>query len=92
MTVSAAMILAGGLDYAVNVLAGRWLTPVEYGIFIPISAILQVLTYLTLAIRNVAAFYTAGLSTQVDSGTARYSQSIRTSQLAAFVQHGWRWA
>jgi O-antigen/teichoic acid export membrane protein len=79
---SAAMILAGGLDYAVNVLAGRWLQPVEYGIFICVGAILQVLLYLTIAIRNVAAFYTAELSVQSDS----------FNQVGAFVQRTWRWA
>ncbi|HTS72030.1 MAG TPA: hypothetical protein VMO17_23900 [Terriglobia bacterium] len=78
----AAMILAGGFDYAVNVLAGRWLVPVEYGIFISISAILQVLTYLAIAIRNVAAFYTAELSNQEDSA----------NRVGAFVWRAWSWA
>ena len=59
------MVLAGGLDYAVNVLAGRWLLPVEFGIFVCVAAILQVLTYLAISIRNVVAFYTAELSAQI---------------------------
>lgn len=80
--VSAAMLLAGGLDYAVNVLAGRWLQPVEFGIFVCVAAILQVLTYLAITIRNVVAFYTANLSTQSDS----------FSQVGAFVRRAWRWA
>ena len=42
LVMSGAMILAGVLDYVVNVLAGRWLVPVEYGIFVSIAAILQV--------------------------------------------------
>jgi O-antigen/teichoic acid export membrane protein len=79
---SAAMILAGGLDYAVNVLAGRWLPPVEYGIFVCVAAILQVLVYLAIAIRNVAAFYTANLSAESDS----------FNQVGRFVQRAWRWA
>jgi O-antigen/teichoic acid export membrane protein len=79
---SAAMILAGSLDYAVNVLAGRWLHPVEYSIFICVAAILQVLVYVTLSIRNVVAFYTATLSAQSDA----------FKQVGAFVQHAWRWA
>ena len=78
----AAMILAGGLDYAVNVLAGRWLLPVEFGIFVCVAAILQVLLYLAISIRNVVAFYTAELSSQSDS----------FNQVGAFVQRAWRWA
>ena len=79
---SAAMVLAGGLDYAINVLAGRWLQPVEYGIFVCVAAILQVLLYLAIAIRNVAAFYTAELSVQSDA----------FHQVGTFVQRAWRWA
>ncbi|MGD0006976.1 MAG: hypothetical protein ABSE93_00315 [Terriglobia bacterium] len=78
----AAMILAGGLDYAVNVLAGRWLQPVQYGIFVCVAAILQVLVYLSVAIRNVVAVYTAKLG--VESGSFK--------QVGAFVQRAWRWA
>jgi len=80
LIMSAAMIVAGGLDYAVNVLAGRWLVPVEYGIFVSVAAILQVVLYVSIAIRNVVAFYTAELS-QADPGT----------RVGAFVQSGWRW-
>jgi len=76
------MVLAGGLDYAVNVLAGRWLLPVEFGIFVCVAAILQVLVYLAIAIRNVVAFYTAELSAESDS----------VNQVGAFVQRAWRWA
>ncbi len=75
------MALAGGLDYAVSVLAGRWLIPVEYGIFIAAAAVLQVLTHLTNTIRNVVAFYAAELSAKRDS-----SRSV-----GAFVQSAWRW-
>jgi O-antigen/teichoic acid export membrane protein len=77
-----AMVLAGGLDYAVNVLAGRWLLPVEFGIFVCVAAILQVLVYLAISIRNVVAFYTAELSAESDS----------VNQVGAFVQRAWRWA
>ncbi len=81
LIMSAAMILAGGLDYVVNVLAGRWLVPVEYGIFVSIAAILQVVLYVSIAIRNVVAFYSAELSARTDS----------TMRLGAFVQRAWRW-
>lgn len=77
-----AMVLAGGLDYAVNILAGRWLLPVEFGIFVCVAAILQVLVYLAVSIRNVVAFYTAELS----------SKSDPVNQVGAFLQHVWRWA
>jgi O-antigen/teichoic acid export membrane protein len=78
----AALMLAGGLDYGVNVLAGRWLQPVQYGIFVCVGAILQVLVYLSLAIRNVIAVYTAKLG--VESGSFK--------QVGAFVQRAWRWS
>ncbi len=81
LVMSAAMILAGALDYVVNVLAGRWLVPVEYGIFVSIAAILQVVLYVSIAIRNVVAFYSAELSVQADS----------CARLGAFVQRAWRW-
>jgi len=79
---SAAMVLAGGVDYAVNVLAGRWLPPIEYGIFVCVAALLQVLLYLAIAIRNVSAFYTAELSVQSDA----------FQQVGAFLKRAWRWA
>jgi len=77
----AAMIFAGALDYAVSVVAGRWLEPVEYGIFVSVTAILQVLLLLSISIRMVVAFYTAELSAQGDS-----------ARVGAFVQRSWRWA
>src|SRR6266567_2908430 len=81
LILSAAMILAGALDYVANVLAGRWLAPVEFGVFVSVAAILQVFLYLSIAIRNVVAFYTADLSVEADQFT-----------LGAFVQRAWRWA
>ncbi len=81
LVMAVTMALAGGLDYAVSVLAGRWLVPVEYGIFIAVAAVLQVLAQLTNTIRNVVAFYAAELSAKRDS-----SQGV-----GAFVQSAWRW-
>ncbi|HET8925048.1 MAG TPA: hypothetical protein VFN26_18855 [Candidatus Acidoferrum sp.] len=83
LVLSAAMILAGGLDYIVNVLVGRWLMPIEYGVFVAIAAILQVFLYLSIAIRNVVAFYAAELTAKADPDQ---------SSLRAFVQRAWRWA
>jgi O-antigen/teichoic acid export membrane protein len=76
-----AMVLAGGLDYGVNIVAGRWLPPVQYGIFVSVTAILQVLLLLAIAIRMVVAFYTAELGAQGPS-----------AWVAGFVQRAWRWA
>ena len=75
------MILAGGFDYGVNVVAGRWLEPVEYGIFISVTAILQAMLLPAIAIRVVVAFYTVELSA-LDS----------SSQVGAFLKRVWRWA
>ena len=72
---------AGGLDYAVSLLAGRWLVPAEYGVFIAVAAVMQVLAQLTNTIRNVVAFYTAELSSRHDT-----SQGV-----ASFVRRAWRW-
>lgn len=81
LVMAVAMGLAGVLDYAVNILTGRWLVPTEYGVFIAVAAVMQVLAQLTNAIRNVVAFYTAELSLHCE-----------TSQgLNAFVQRAWRW-
>lgn len=81
LVMAVAMGLAGVLDYAVNVVAGRWLVPIEYGVFIAVAAVMQVLAQLTNAIRNVVAFYTAELTLQGEG-----SQGV-----SAFVQRAWRW-
>jgi O-antigen/teichoic acid export membrane protein len=81
LIIGIAMILAGGLDYGVNVVAGRWLEPVEYGIFISVTAILQAMLLPAMAIRVVVAFYTVELSARGDS-----------SSLGTFLQGVWRWA
>lgn len=78
----AAMILAGGLDYLVNVLAGRWLEPVDFGVFISVTAVVQVLTLLSIAIRMVVAFYTAELTARAGS----------RDRVGSFVRRSWRWA
>ncbi len=76
------MVSAGLFDYAVNVVAGRWLEPVDYGVFISVTAILQILLLLSIAIRIVVAFYTAELSVKEGS----------SSRVAGLVQGAWRWA
>lgn len=74
-----AMGVAGGLDYLVNVVAGRELQPVDFGVFVAITALVQVLTLLTVAIRMVVAFYTAQ---RADTDAA----------VTAFVGRSWRWS
>ncbi len=76
------MIAAGGLDYAVNILAGRWLEPVDFGIFISVTAINQILISLSVAIRIVVASYAAELAAQADSAV----------RMGAFVRGAWRWS
>ena len=75
------MLFAGALDYGVNVVAGRWLEPVEYGVFISVTAILQAMLLPAIAIRVVVAFYTVKMSVRGDS-----------SGLGAFLKRVWRWA
>lgn len=82
LIMAVAMIMAGALDYAVNILAGRWLDPVEYGIFVSVTAMLQVLLLLAIAIRMVVAFYTAELS----------ARNASLNGVGIFVQGAWRWA
>jgi len=81
LVMAVALGLAGVLDYAVNVVAGRWLVPVEYGVFIAVAAVMQVLAQLTNAIRNVVAFYTAELSLHRENAQG----------VGALVQRAWRW-
>src|ERR1700676_330683 len=76
-----AMIMAGALDYAVNILVGRWLEPAQYGIFVSVTALLQVVLFLSSAIRIVVAFYTAHLSAR-DSGV---------EGIGSFLQSAWSW-
>lgn len=77
-----AMMLAGGMDYAVNVVAGRWLEPVQYGVFISVTAILQIWLLLTLTIRIVIAFYTVELKTQENA----------EARVGSFLRQCWLWA
>lgn len=81
LVMGVSMVLAGGLDYGVNVLAGRWLEPVDFGVFVSVTAMLQVLLALTIAIRMVVAYYTAELSAL---GEPR--------RVSAFIRRSWRWS
>ncbi len=77
-----AMIVAGGFDYVVNIVAGRSLVPSEYFVFITVTALLQVMVQVTNVIRNVVAYYTAESTVHSDA-VARVGRVVRRS---------WRWA
>jgi O-antigen/teichoic acid export membrane protein len=77
-----ATFVAGGLDYAFNVVSGRLLTPAEYGILISVTAILQVMVHLTNVIRNVTAHYTAALTARPDGAAT----------VSLFWRRIWRWS
>lgn len=82
LIMAGATLLAGGMDYVFQVFTGRQLAPAEYGVFIAVTALLQVVVYLTNSIRNVVAFYTAELTTA--------EQAL--AQVGLFVRRSWRWA
>ena len=77
-----AMIIAGGFDYLVNIVAGRRLIPSEFFVFVTVTALLQVVVQATNVIRNVVAYYTAESTVAADS-LARIGDVLRRS---------WRWA
>jgi O-antigen/teichoic acid export membrane protein len=82
LIMAAATLLAGGLDYLYNVLTGRWLDPVEFGVLVSVTALLQVAVHLTNVIRNIVAYYTADLSSRPGS----------QPQTGPFVRQAWRWS
>ena len=79
---AAAMIVAGGFDYLVNIVAGRQLAPTEFFVFVTVTALLQVMVQVTNVIRNVVAYYTAA-ATAGEEATARVGSVLGRS---------WRWA
>ena len=82
LTMAGATLIAGVLDYLYNALTGRWLDPVEFGVLVSITALLQVAVHLTNVIRNVVAYYTADMSGRVET----------EAQVGLFVRQMWRWA
>jgi O-antigen/teichoic acid export membrane protein len=77
-----AMIVAGGFDYVVNIVAGRQLTPTEFFVFITVTALLQIAVQATNVIRNVVAFYTAESTVFADA----------VERVGAVLKRSWRWA
>jgi len=76
------MTAANGLDYLVNMLAGRWLLPVEFGVFVAAAGLVQILLYAAFVIRNVVAFYTAEKSLDPQAGVL----------IGGFFHAAWSWA
>lgn len=77
-----AMIVAGGFDYIVNIIAGRRLTPSEFFVFVTVTAVLQILVQVTNVIRNVVAYYTAESTVHADA----------TARVGSVLGRSWRWA
>ncbi len=77
-----AMIVAGGFDYVVNIVAGRALEPVEFFVFVTVTALLQVMVQATNVIRNVVAYYTAESTVFADAA----------SRVGSVLGRSWRWA
>ena len=77
-----AMIVAGGFDYVVNIIAGRRLAPTEFFVFVTVTAVLQVMVQVTNVIRNVVAYYAAESTVHPDA----------TSRVGSVLKRSWRWA
>ncbi|MBP6015991.1 MAG: hypothetical protein KA586_04665 [Candidatus Promineofilum sp.] len=77
-----AMIVAGGFDYAANIVAGRRLIPLEFSVFVTVTAVLQVMVQATNVIRNVVAFYTAESTVFADA----------SERVGMVLRRSWRWA
>ncbi|BDG07432.1 lipopolysaccharide biosynthesis protein [Anaeromyxobacter paludicola] len=82
LVLSGSMVLAGGLDYVVNVVAGRWLAPAEFGVFVSVMAVVQVVTLFTIAIRMVVAYQVSTIGVGAEGA----------GRVAAFGRAAWDWA
>ena len=80
--VAGAMVFAGSLDYLVHIVVGRGLAPVEYGIFVAVTSLVQVLIFLSTTIRSVVGFYTAKLASHPEC----------FANVSALVRQMWGWA
>jgi O-antigen/teichoic acid export membrane protein len=79
---AAAMVIAGGFDALVNIVAGRMLVKEQFAVFIAVVALIQVLVNVTNVIRTVVAYYTAEFTAE-SGGMARVN---------AFFHHAWSWS
>ncbi len=79
---AAAMIVAGGFDYVVNLVVGRRLVPTEFFVFVTVTALLQIAVQATNVIRNVVAFYAAESTVFADA----------EERVGLILKRSWRWA
>ena len=79
---AAAMVIAGGFDYLVNIVVGRRLPPTEFFIFVTVTAVIQVMVQVTNVIRNVVAYYTAEATVAPD----------RPARVGDVLRRSWGWA
>ncbi len=81
----AATTLAYGLDYLFNLVAGRLLEPAEFGIYIALAGVAQVLVVASVVVRTVVTRYVAQYQARPD---AREHQRAFGRAALAWT---WRW-
>lgn len=77
-----AMIVAGGFDYVVNIVAGQKLPASDFFVFVTVTALLQVMVQATNVIRNVVAYYAAEATVRADS----------LPLIGSVLRRSWRWS
>ncbi len=82
-----AMVVAGGFDAMVSIVAGRLLVKEQFAVFIAVVALIQVLVNVTNVIRTVVAYYTADFTANKGQGDA-WVQRVLSSQLVLVVALG----
>ena len=78
-----AMVVAGGFDAMVSIVAGRLLVKEQFAVFIAVVALIQVLVNVTNVIRTVVAYYTADFTANKGQGDAWVN---------AFFHRSWSWS
>ena len=79
---AAAMVVAGGFDALVNIVAGRMLLKEQFAVFIAVVALIQVLVNVTNVIRTVVAYYTAEFT----------AESSGMDRVNTFFHRAWSWS
>ncbi|MFN2140309.1 MAG: lipopolysaccharide biosynthesis protein [Candidatus Promineifilaceae bacterium] len=79
---AAAMVVAGGFDALVNIVAGRMLLKEQFAVFIAVVALIQVLVNVTNVIRTVVAYYTAEFT----------AESGGMDRINTFFHRAWSWS
>ena len=79
---AAAMVVAGGFDALVNIVAGRMLLKEQFAVFIAVVALIQILVNVTNVIRTVVAYYTAEFT----------AESGGMDRVNTFFHRAWSWS